>query len=212
MSDEATRADMPHMLGESSPNVRRFETGSVRDTVIGKPRLDLNSPVADRAEGYVNAYGSAKYAARNWEKGQPLVEGPASSLRRHLDAWLMGQDIDPESGLPHLWLVRWNASALVHLSERVKAGELPDTLDDRPLKHSVLGSDLVMPTETTKLLSERKNAPSAAPSATPASDSLWDRRKECYARGNWWCDAVGRCYTDEEEHMTFHPWTRFTVR
>ena len=184
---------------------REFSTGSVRDTIKGKPRLDLNSPIADRAEGYVNAYGAWKYADRNWEKGQPLMEGPLSSLRRHLDAWEMGEEIDPDSGLPHLWLARWNASALVHLTTLIASGELPASLDDRPLKGSK-ASSLAMPTETmSKLTASRPpTAVSAAPSATPASavhPLASDRNRfDCQANGGYYCPLTNMCWRSKYEH------------
>jgi hypothetical protein len=46
-------------------------------------------------------FGAQKYAAHNWRKGMEWSR-MFSALMRHLLAWQRGEDIDPESGLPHL--------------------------------------------------------------------------------------------------------------
>lgn len=73
--------------------------GTKYDT--GKPRFDLVSPEWEEGLARVMAYGAVKYADRNWEKGIDVSRCYAA-LRRHLSAFICGEDIDPESGLPHL--------------------------------------------------------------------------------------------------------------
>ena len=46
-------------------------------------------------------YGAKKYAPGNWLKGQPWLV-PFDSMMRHMAAWQRGEELDPESGLPHL--------------------------------------------------------------------------------------------------------------
>jgi len=46
-------------------------------------------------------YGRKKYAAWNWAKGMSWLV-PYDCMMRHLEAWHRGEDLDPESGLPHL--------------------------------------------------------------------------------------------------------------
>ena len=67
----------------------------------GKPRWDLLPPDALDDVARVLSYGADKYAARNWEKGMDWGRLSAA-LQRHLAAFSMGEDIDPESGLHHL--------------------------------------------------------------------------------------------------------------
>lgn len=93
----------------------------------GKNRLDLIPPEMFQALGEVLTFGANKYADRNWEKGMPLTE-IAASLLRHYVAWLKGEDIDPESGKPHLWHMFTNAGFMVTISERMPQW------DDRPSK------------------------------------------------------------------------------
>jgi hypothetical protein len=45
-------------------------------------------------------YGANKYDDRNWEHGMDWHR-PFSACLRHLFAWWQGEELDPESGLPH---------------------------------------------------------------------------------------------------------------
>ena len=58
---------------------------------------------ADALEGLakVLTFGAKKYAAHNWRKGIPNSRLIAA-LFRHAFALLRGEQIDPESGLPHI--------------------------------------------------------------------------------------------------------------
>lgn len=49
----------------------------------------------------VLGFGAEKYAADNWRKGMEWRRLYGAALR-HLMAWERGEDLDPESGLPHL--------------------------------------------------------------------------------------------------------------
>lgn len=77
----------------------------------GKLRLDLIPPEFEKGLAEVLTYGAKKYEPKNWEKGIKYSRVYAS-LRRHLLSWLMGEDIDPESGLPNLFLATFNLMAL----------------------------------------------------------------------------------------------------
>lgn len=81
----------------------------------GKLRYDLISPLALRNIAEVYTHGCQKYDARNWEKGLPFMEVFAS-LQRHAWAWAAGENLDTESGLPHMAHVAWNAMAILHLA------------------------------------------------------------------------------------------------
>lgn len=58
--------------------------------------------------------GAEKYAERNWQQGLRWDSQCAASLQRHLSKWKMGEDIDEESGEPHVALIATNALFLTH--------------------------------------------------------------------------------------------------
>lgn len=102
-----------------------FDSGAVKE-VSNKHRLDLVTP--EMIEGLANplAYGVSKYAARNWEKGIPLMTSYAAALR-HLLKWARGIDVDEESGLLHIEQALCNIGMIVTQTARKR-----DDLDDRP--------------------------------------------------------------------------------
>ena len=61
-------------------------------------------------------YGKAKYSADNWKRGLTTIEICESSLR-HTFAFLSGEDIDPESGLPHYAHMQCNTLFLAWMME-----------------------------------------------------------------------------------------------
>lgn len=67
----------------------------------GKPKLSFIPLWTLFGEAKVWEHGAQKYEAHNWRKGQPWTQC-YDSLMRHLNEWLSGNDIDEESGLPHL--------------------------------------------------------------------------------------------------------------
>lgn len=73
-----------------------------------KPQIALVPPEFIIGCAHAFTYGIKKYSAFNYLKGDGLkIMRLISSLQRHLLAFTAGQDIDEESGLPHLY----NASA-----------------------------------------------------------------------------------------------------
>ncbi len=90
-----------------------------------KLRMDLIPPEAIEALARICTYGctgtpassefpgkASPYPDRNWEQGMDWGRVFAA-LNRHLWAWWRGEDLDPESGYPHLEHALWNAAALV---------------------------------------------------------------------------------------------------
>lgn len=66
-------------------------------------------PLAELARLY--GFGAAKYEAHNFRKGYEWSKSYAA-LQRHANAFWGGEDIDPESGLPHMASVAFHAFAL----------------------------------------------------------------------------------------------------
>ena len=70
--------------------------------------------------------GARKYGAFNWRHGKVSASTYISALERHLLAWIDGEDIDPNSGKPHL------AHMLASIAILVDAFEAGNLIDDRP--------------------------------------------------------------------------------
>lgn len=93
-----------------------------------KPGLSNISPVAQFYEGAVMEKGAARYGAYNWADHPMKASTYYNAILRHLNQWWLGEDIDPDSGLPHLAHLRASAGILI---DQQAADRM---LDDRP-KH-----------------------------------------------------------------------------
>lgn len=92
-----------------------------------KAQMDLLCFTALEKLSDVLTFGANKYARHNWTRGinnSRIV----SSLLRHLSAYQRGEDIDSESGLPHVHHISCNAMFLgsnyelrKHLDDRVSS-------------------------------------------------------------------------------------------
>lgn len=74
-------------------------------------RYDLIPAEPLRLLAKLYGVGSKKYESRNWERGYDFGLSFAA-LNRHLWQWWNGQDLDPETGVPHTVAVMWHAAAL----------------------------------------------------------------------------------------------------
>lgn len=88
-----------------------FDTGSRRDTRVGKGRYDLipPRPLKRLAKHYEN--GAIKYSDRNWELGQPSSRF-LDSLIRHAYAYA-----DGERDEDHLAAIAWNSFGIMFNEE-----------------------------------------------------------------------------------------------
>lgn len=77
----------------------------------GKSGVDQLPPDILLELGEIYAYGEKKYARNNWLNGNDWHEFIGSALR-HIYRWMDGEDIDPESNLPHLAHAAWNIMTL----------------------------------------------------------------------------------------------------
>jgi hypothetical protein len=92
-----------------------------------KPPVDLLDPEAMLAIAAVLGFGARKYAAHNWRNGIAWSRLYAA-VQRHLLAFWMGEEVDPESGLPHLahascglMFLSWHAAHRRDLDDRWQA-------------------------------------------------------------------------------------------
>lgn len=92
----------------------------------GKPKWSLVPQSALIPMVRVLEFGAIKYDEHNWMKGLSVVE-ICESLKRHLDAFMQGEDNDPESGLSHIghmqcntMFLSWMMEHKPHLDDRFK--------------------------------------------------------------------------------------------
>lgn len=121
---------------------REFSTGARRDTAEGKPKMSLvmmGWPRVIWRLAKLMTKGHEKYGweldeqgntvqvpayRNNWTLGQPLSEF-LNSAGRHQELWLMG-----DTSENHYIQMCWNYLCLAETWFRIKAGILPEELDD----------------------------------------------------------------------------------
>lgn len=103
----------------------------------GKPPCELLSPVAMIATSEVLAFGAKKYAAHNWRKGLAWMR-ISGAIMRHLFAFMNGEDLDPETGLPHIDHAACEIMFLQELyrtrkdlDDRYKAADVPASTNNK---------------------------------------------------------------------------------
>lgn len=100
---------------------------------LAKPQLQLVPPVINTAMAAALKIGADKYGPWNWRTNQVEIMTYLGAMRRHIDAVLEGEDLDPESGAHHLGHVA--AGCAIVLDARAH-GTL---VDNRPPAHNPLG-------------------------------------------------------------------------
>lgn len=95
---------------------------------VKKPNLNLVPPSLMLAASAAFAEGAAKYGAYNWRDYPIQGSVYTSALLRHLLAYMDGEDIDQDSGLPHLYKITGCIALLID------SNELGILKDDRPGK------------------------------------------------------------------------------
>jgi hypothetical protein len=96
----------------------------------GKPKWSLVPQSALLPMVEVLTFGADKYGPYNWQKGLSIVE-TCESLKRHLDAFMEGEDKDPESLLSHIGHIQCNSLFLSWMLQN------KPELDDRYIKREV---------------------------------------------------------------------------
>ena len=100
----------------------------------GKPRWSLVPQSALIPMVRVLEFGAKKYGDYNWVKGLSVRE-TCESLKRHLDAFMEGEDDDPESKLSHIGHIQCNALFLSWMMENRK--DLDDRINFKNIKNEV---------------------------------------------------------------------------
>ena len=61
----------------------------------------------------VYTFGANKYSENTWQNLDDFENRYYAALLRHLTAWRMGEELDPESEIHHLAHCCWNSIALL---------------------------------------------------------------------------------------------------
>ena len=91
-----------------------------------KPQLAIIPTISEQCEAKALALGAEKYGFYNWRKSPVETMTYLNAIKRHLNAFIDGEDIDPESGVSHLGHIKAGCSILL---DAEKTGTL---LDNRP--------------------------------------------------------------------------------
>lgn len=91
-------------------------------------------------------FGAKKYDKFNYKKGLEFTR-LSDSTRRHLLAFLMGEDIDPESGLHHTKHILANAAMLEYM--RLNRPEMDDRYNTRKSKSVMVSQNQTVHIDTT---------------------------------------------------------------
>lgn len=94
---------------KSSGKTSEFTSGSRRDSLDGKPRMELLPYDLLSRVAVWYGLGATKYGDNNWRMGQKQSH-VLGSLMRHLDKYIRG-----ESDEDHLSAVIWNALCLMNV-------------------------------------------------------------------------------------------------
>lgn len=67
-----------------------------------KPLLGLLPERFTLSVSLALTWGARRYSLRNWRHTPVRASTYVSAMRRHLDLWAAGEDVDPETGVSHL--------------------------------------------------------------------------------------------------------------
>lgn len=93
-----------------------------------KSQLQLIPPSLNRETAKALSCGAAKYGPWNWRQNKVELMTYLGAMRRHIDAVMSGEDLDPESGAHHLGHVAAGCAIVIDAAEH---GQL---IDNRPRK------------------------------------------------------------------------------
>ncbi len=109
-----------------------------------KPQLQLIPPVLNTETAKALAHGNAKYGPWNWRASSVEMMTYLGAIKRHVDAVLNREDLDPESGADHLGHVAASCGIVLDAREN---GTL---IDNRPWR-KVLGPIEIRPQTLAEL-------------------------------------------------------------
>lgn len=162
-----------------------------------KLRTDLVPPQAMKALAEVYTHGAIKYADNNWMRGMDYSR-PYGAMMRHMLSWYEGQDIDPDSGLSHLYHAMWCVATLIYFSQDPKYHQFDNRVfrvgeQVEPIEHQ----SLLDPVLAALYEGYRKQAfPKMVTEEPPAHHNP-------QAKGRVECPSCHLWYNSEQGHFCF---------
>ena len=98
----------------------------------GKPSLGMIPPSFTIGVAEVLTHGAQKYSTGNWMRGMSFSD-IADAIESHLSKWKLGQELDDDSGLPHLHHAACGLAFLSWYQHGPRAAEYAQ-FDDRLFK------------------------------------------------------------------------------
>jgi len=112
---------------DETPRAAEAKDTNPKDMIAGdKVPLGLCPDTLIVAVAAAFIEGGAKYGLANYKVSGARASVYHDALKRHIASWHGGEDIDPDSGLPHLW----KAAACIAIL--IDCGEIGNLKDDRP--------------------------------------------------------------------------------
>ena len=118
--------DPDKVITKDSGEREQMETGSQRDSRVGKGRYDLLPWLILDRDAKLYERGSNKYDERNWEKGQKTSRYFDSAMR-HLREYMCGDRSED-----HLAGARFNIAGMMFNEELVRRGVYAEDIIDLP--------------------------------------------------------------------------------
>lgn len=118
---------LPRTFQHEGPPAEGKKASNPKDIIgAGKAPLELVPDTLRVAASMAFLEGALKYGRFNWRLAGVRASIYKAALDRHMASWWNGEDIDAQSGLPHLWKA---AACIAILIDSKEAGKLTD---DRP--------------------------------------------------------------------------------
>lgn len=118
MDDEL--ASGVHRVSDPFRQVNHDEAGVKWDT--DKTRFDLLPVKVEEAVAKVLTFGAKRYGDRNWQKVDDARNRYLAACVRHMNAYRLGEELDNETGLPHLAHAITNLTFILSLDLGVEGG------------------------------------------------------------------------------------------
>jgi hypothetical protein len=99
-------------LIETNPNEIRTVSPTGGEKGVKPERFDLLPVEALSSIARLYGVGAQKYASHNWRRGYDWSKSYAAMMR-HANLFWSGEDIDPETGEPHMAAVAFHAMTLI---------------------------------------------------------------------------------------------------